>query len=286
MKTLILACSVIAALAVLAGGCVSHSGRPQSRSPAPVKSALMVQRNLVYTPPGWPQALAADVYMPRTPGVYPGVIMVHGGGWDARDRSDMESISEKLARRGYVVANIQYRLAPAFRYPAPLDDVRAATLWMRANAARFRLDPERVAGWGYSAGAHLVALAATANSSPAARFQAVVAGAAPTNLPRYPDSPIITKFIGTSYAAKPKTWSDASPITHVTAGTPPMFLYHGKWDRLVYAEDSVAMKERLQQAGVPVELYLVRGTGHITTFLADFGAEDAGIDFLDRQFRP
>lgn len=267
-------------------GCISHSGKPDGRSPQSVNTHFSVQKNVIYTPAGWSQPQTADVYIPSEPGVYPGVVVVHGGGWDGRDRSDMESISEKLAQHGYVVANMDYRLAPASLYPAQLDDVRAAVKWMRSNAARLKLDPQRVGGWGYSAGAHLVALAATFDGPAESQLQAVVAGGLPADFTHYPNSPIITKFIGATYAEKPKTWIEASPISHVSNNDPPMFLYHGKWDRLVYVEDSIAMNEALKNAKVPTELYLVSGGAHITTFLFGFGAESAGIEFLDRYLRP
>ena len=113
-----------------------------------------------------------------------------------------------------------------------------------------------------------------------------MAGGTPSDLRVYPVSPIITKFIGASYQQKESVWAQASPVTHISAATPPFFLYHGTWDRLVYVEDSIAMQRALQQAGVPVELDLLHGSGHITTFLFGFGAEAAGIDFLDRYLRP
>jgi acetyl esterase/lipase len=213
------------------------------------------------------------------------VVLVHGGGWDSRDRSDMAGVAEKLAARGYVVANIGYRLAPAHLHPAQLEDTRAAIRWLRANAARLRVNPERVGGWGYSAGGHLVALAATLDGPPESRLQAIVAGGTPSDLPHYPISPIITRFIGAPFAQAGDAWLAASPVTHVDAGDPPVFQYHGTWDRLVYVDDAHTFKAALDRAGVPNELYLVRGGGHITTFLLGFGAEAAAIAFLDRHLR-
>lgn len=166
-------------------------------------------------------------------------------------------------RRGYVVANIEYREASSYNYPAQLNDTRAGVKWLRANASRLNLDPQQIAGWGYSAGAHRVALAATFKEDADSRLQAVVSGGLPADLTHYPVSPIITKFIGAAYAEKPKTWIEASPVSHVSGDTPPMFLYHGEWDRLVYVEDSIAMKQALKRAHVPVELYLISGSGHI-----------------------
>lgn len=245
-----------------------------------------LERDVVYTPAGWPQAQKADLYRPGGAGPFPAVLVVHGGGWNARDRSDMDSVSRKLVRRGYVVANIDYRLAPQWLHPAQLDDLRAAIGWLHDHAAALRVDPQRIGGWGYSAGAHLVALAATVDSARAQRLRAVVAGGIPSDLPRYPQSPIITRFIGAPYMQAPARWIEASPLHHVSAQSPPMFLYHGGFDRLVHAGQSRAMKAALDRVGVDAELYVVPGSGHITTFLFGFGAEGAGLSFLDRHLRP
>lgn len=272
-------------LALVLCGCVSHVGAPRSRPAGVGPLAFTVERDVVYTAAGGPAPQRADVYRPVGSGPFPAVVVVHGGGWDRRDRSDMDGISEKLAGRGYVVANIDYRLAPAHRYPAALEDTQAAIRWMRANAARLHVNAERVGGWGYSAGGHLVALAGMLDEPADTRLQAVVAGGTPSDLPHYPVSPIITRFIGAPFAQARETWLAASPVTHVDAGDPPVFQYHGTWDKLVHVEDADTFKAALDRAGVANELYRVRGSGHIGTFLLGFGAEAAAIDFLDRQLR-
>lgn len=244
-----------------------------------------VKADIVYTPSNWPRQLMGDLYLPAGMRPNPAVVTVHGGGWDARDRSDMAPVARKLAARGYTVLNIEYRLAPDFVYPAQLDDLREAIRWLRRNATLLGIDPQRIAGWGYSAGGHLVTLAATERADADASLDAVVAGGTPANLPHYPHSPIITRFLGMPYAEDPRRWVDASPVTHVTATAPPMFLYHGTWDRLVDVDDTVGLHHALLTAGVPAELYLIHGAGHIATFLLGFGAEGAGIDFLDSMLR-
>lgn len=274
------------AAALLCAGCSVYSGPHDAARPAKsVSTEFTVRKDVTYTPRDWPQAQAADVYVPTGPGPFPGVVMVHGGGWDARDRSDMTPASKALARRGYVVANIDYRLVPAFRHPAQLEDVRAAAGWLRDHAAELHLDATRLAGWGYSAGAHLVALAATAHPEGASPFRAVVAGGCPCDLKRYPVSPIITPFIGRPMADDPQAWADASPIDNVSHDDPPVFLFHGTMDRLVDPREPVAMQEKLQAAGVPVELLQLRGRGHIAAFLFGGEARDRGIGFLDRYLR-
>lgn len=271
-------------LALALCGCASHDFSPPTLRnapvPPPMKADYTLTKAVTYTPAGWPQALPADLYQPAGTGPFPAVVVAHGGGWNGRDRGDMDGISKKLARRGFVVLNIEYRLAPRFLYPASLEDTQQAVRWLRSKAAGLKIDPQRIAGWGYSAGAHLVALAATAGAGSDAALQAVVAGGMPSDFPHYPVSPIISKYMGGTLAEKRESWIEASPARRVTKQTPPMFVYHGSWDRLVYPEDARTMKAALDAQGVPNELYIARGLGHIGTFLLGFGAEGAGIDFL------
>jgi len=265
--------------------CSSHEGGSRELQPPPMATAYTVHGPLVYTPPQWPQRLTADLYLPEGRGPFPGMVVVHGGSWHTRDRGDMAGVAALLASRGYVVANINYRRAPHHRYPAQVGDVRAAVRWLRRNATGFRMDPERVGGWGYSAGAHLVSLVAAAAGPPEERLQAAVAGGLPADLRRTPTHRSIIRFIGAAYAEAPQAWTDASPISHVSADDPPMFLYHGTRDSKVEVRNALDMKQALDRAGVPAELYLLHGGGHITTFLLGSGADDAAVNFLDRQLR-
>lgn len=283
--TAVAACVVVAAACLCA--CTSSSGRPPDAvQPPQLKTRFDRQKDVVYSPAGHPQTLSADLYVPNAPGLYAGVVVVHGGGWNGRDRSDMDSISKQLAERGYVVANIDYRLAPQFRHPAQVDDVRAAVTYLRMHAAELKLDPQRIGGWGYSAGAHLLTLAAT-DRPPAAVpiFDAVVAGGVPADFSRYPKSPVITELLGASLQEAPDLWKQASPITHVSADDPPMFLFYGSGDRIVESEESVELQRRLHAVGVPAERLEVKGLGHIATFLLSGEARKRGIDFLDRYLR-
>lgn len=265
------ACLLIASAIVL-NACAPL---PQAHAGA----GFRVERDVVYTPDDWPQALRGDLYLPLDAQTSPAVVMVHGGGWDARDRSDMDGLSEALAEQGYAVLNVDYRLAPAWRYPAAVDDVVQAARWLVAHAGAYGLDASSLGGWGYSAGVHLVALAAMRDDAP--KFAAVVAGGMPSDLPHYPHSPLITAFLGAAYPDAPALWHEASPMLQVGPDTPPMFLYHGTWDRLVSYEDSANMKQALDQVGTPSELRPVKGLGHIATFVLGWGARRDARTFLD-----
>lgn len=283
-------------LAASIGGCYSHL-RPE-QAPAPKGATYgpgRVIENLVYTPPNWPQPLAADLYLPRREGPVPVVLVVHGGGWSGRHRDDMDGISRKLNRHGFAAFNVSYRFAPEYNYPAQLHDLRQALAWLQNNASRFGLDRDRISTWGFSSGAHLAALVAsidhqTMNSAvddgelPAIR--AVVAGGIPSDLRKYNASPLVMGFMGGDNHEMPERYADASPAFHISSDDPPVFLYHGKFDFLVTEDQAVDYFVALRAAGVYAELYLHRWLGHSTLFLFGGSAEDKAIEFLERNNAP
>lgn len=268
--------------ALLLVGCVSHAGAPPQRLPVPPPVAVSAATVVYAAPEGVP--LKAEVLKPAGGGPFPAVLLVHGGGWVGGSPQDMAKLARKIAAQGFVTVNMAYRLAPAHRHPAQIDDVAAALAWMRSEGQALGIDPARIGVWGYSAGAHLAALAGT-RLPPAERPQAVVAGGIPADLTRYPKSPLIAQLMGTTLADDPEGWRDASPVFHVAPGAAPTFLYHGSWDLVVGAVNARLMAERLSAAGVPHERYLIRGYGHFAAFLWHRGAEDAALDFLRRHLQ-
>ena len=175
-----------------------------------------------------------------------------------------------------------------------MHDLQQATRWLRAHGTDLGLDAERIAGFGYSSGAHLVALLGmidadddldTQYGGPTTRLQAVVAGGTPADLREFEGSGLIQRFLDTTLAENPGRYAQASPITHVDADDPPTFLYHGGWDTLVPASQAQNMYARLQAAGVPAELYIVNGYGHITLFTINRSSITEAIDFLDGVLR-
>ncbi|WP_116810244.1 alpha/beta hydrolase [Steroidobacter cummioxidans] len=276
--------------ALLLTGCASHEGRPSNArigSVSPVD--VTVTRDFVYTPAGWPQELKADLYKPAGNGPFPAVVMIHGGGWEGRTRNDMNSISQRVAERGYVVLNMSYRFAPQWHFPAQLQDVQQAVLWLRAHASDLNVLKNRIGTWGYSAGAHLAALAGVTSPSDkwfveGSRVQAVVAGGTPVDIRYYKGGKLTNALTGVSYDENPGLWREASPLALVSSDDPPMFLYHGTFDFTVSDSNAHAMYEVLNANGIPAELYLMRGLEHMSTFFVDKPI-DNGIDFLDLYLR-
>ena len=220
-------------------------------------------------------SLRLDAWVPDGPGPFPAVILVHGGGWNAGDKSGgpqkgyMAPMQEPLARAGFAWFSINYRLSPKFHYPAPVEDVETAIRWVKAHAAEYHLDPARIALAGESAGGHLVALAgvrATAETRVAAvvTFYGIFDFEAETKRRGPKISSSFSGLFGrdTLDESTLKLMHDASPINFVKPGLMPFLLLHGTADQSVAYQQSVDMLARLQAAGVPSELISIKDGPH------------------------
>lgn len=222
--------------------------------------------------------LVADIYRPKMPVPTAAVLVIHGGGWSHRT-GDMSSICADLAKQGFLAFNTTYRLAPTSNYPKAVRDVEGALTYLRENAAKLNINPDRIYVWGYSAGGHLALLLGLQEQR---KVRGIVAGGTPVDLTKYPSSPMIQKFIGKSYDQAPALWAEASPINHIGAQSPPIFLYHGEGDKIVDIAHLKWMQGRLKQNGRPVETLSLNWHGHVTTYLFSQYAVDEGIRFLQK----
>lgn len=274
---------------LLATGCATTYSGGTAPGPLPEARAFSVDKDVVFTPPDWTQALKADIYRPQGAGPFPTVLVVHGGGWITGKREEMSRISRRLAEQGFVAVEIDYRLAPEFVFPSPLQDLQQAMRWIHANAAHYAMDDQRIGAWGYSAGAELVSLLGTLspgdpNFAEGTRVRAVVSGGTPADLRFAGDSTLVRKYIGHKIDDEPQLYRQASPVAFVSSDDPPMFLYHGGLDWVVGDVNARRMKDELDRVGVPAELLLVHGMGHIGVFTFGYG-EDEGVAFLRRRLR-
>ena len=200
-----------------------------------------------------------DLYLPPDSTVAaPLLVIVHGGSWQAGDRTELTTLAHYFARRGLAVAMPDYRLAPAHPYPAAHDDVLAAAAFLRARAAQLGLDGGRLAYLGRSAGAQLALTAAMASADDSAVRGAVSLygpldlrwGYANPGNPRVLDGrAVLRAYLGGSPAEVPRQYDAASPIAHVDRRTPPMLLIHGARDDLVSREHSMRFAARMEWAG-------------------------------------
>jgi acetyl esterase/lipase len=281
---------IFSSIFLLCGCSVTHLGKStQSEALEKDSTRFDVYRDISYIVRD-SGALNGDLYVPQGRNQNPAVILIHGGSWSGRSNADMESIATRLASSGFAVFNINYRLVPEFLFPAQIEDCQDAVRWMRDKSEQYRIDPTRIASFGYSAGGHLASLLGVlddseTDGSTSWKVQAVVAGATPHNLLMYPYSPAVTSLLGTTIAKDVNKFISASPIHHVSKDDAPFFIYHGTWDTLVDPNHSQEMKEALDNVGVENELYLVSGLGHIALFLFDDSTVENAIDFLNRHLR-
>ena len=241
--------------------------------------------------------LKADVYIPQGEGPFPGVVVVHGGAWYTGTRAQLAGVAQLLAQRGITAVAISYRLAPKHKFPAQIEDCKAAVRWMREKAATLKIDPKRVGGFGYSAGAQLVTLLGTTDESaglegianpqqaPSTRLQAVAAGGVPCDFRVIDlDARGLDFWLGGTRREVGDLYRLASPRAFVSGDDPPMFFFHGENDNLVPMISPEAMCTSLKEVGVPSELYVVPKIGHIFAAM-DRTALAKSVDFLVESLR-
>lgn len=268
--------SILVSAAALLNSCSSVSTAYPS-------SSFTTEKDVVYTPEKWPAPLVADFYKPESTTPTPAVLLVHGGGWNKEERrSDMTGIAKDLAKRGYLVMNTTYRLTPKWTFPAQKEDMDLAIRHLRENAKSYNLDPERIGTFGYSAGGHLSALAGL---DPKNRVKAIVAGGAPADLAFWPDGKLSGLLMGGPFKGREAVYREASPVSHVTRNSPPVFIYHGSKDTLVPVEHPKAFIDVLEKNNVEHEVYWVEGRSHILTHLFSANAVPQAIDFLDKHLK-
>lgn len=236
-------------------------------------SRAALQNDLEYGSVGG-VSLKLDAYVPNGAGPFPAVILVHGGGWNAGDKSGgpkkgyMVPMHAALEKAGFAWFEINYRLAPKHPYPACIEDVETAIRWVKAHAAQYHLDPKRIALSGESAGGHLVALAAV-RADESTRLAAIVPFYGRFDVmgdlkPGAPMTGNLTQLFATQVFDEraQKIMRDASPMFAVKSGLPPFLLVHGTVDQSVPYQQSVDLLQRLKAAGVPAELMTIKDGVH------------------------
>jgi acetyl esterase/lipase len=250
--------------------------------------------------------LLLDLYLPeKADGPAPLLVWVHGGGWQAGNKSQCLPARLGFPKRGWAVASVGYRLTGEAPHPAQIQDVKAAVRWLRANGEKHGLKTDRIGAWGSSAGGHLVALLGTsgdvkdfdvgAHLDRSSRVQAVCAYFPPTDLaafaatPGYeghakPTSPE-SKLIGGPVLENKDKAAHASPTTYVGADDPPFFIVHGDKDPTVPPDQSVRLHEALKKAGVASELRMLPGAGHGGPAFNETGLVETVAAFFDKALR-
>jgi acetyl esterase/lipase len=300
---------VIAGLLVMFGALASVAWAAQDDAesryahtpPVEYPGGVKGLRDVTYAEISGFRPLTLDLYLPsETASPKPLVVFVHGGAWrhrTARDGGtfrDFPSVLAAVAARGYVVASVNYRLLGEARFPAAVQDVAMSIRWLRANAAKYRIDPTRVIAWGSSAGGQIAALIGTGCDAPlllstpesgSACVQGVIdwygivdlasnaadlGTAGPTAQARE------SAYLGCEVAKCPaELVRSASALTYIDKHDPPFLIQHGAADTSVSHKQSQRLHDALREAGVSSELILYPGVDHGFAAVPGGGPNDA-----------
>jgi acetyl esterase/lipase len=236
-----------------------------------------LERNITYCVADGVE-LKMDIYTPADGSdSLPALLYVHGGAWQKGDKSAAQDqpFLQALVEAGYLVAAVNYRLAPEYQFPAMIEDVKSAVRYLRANAGELGIDADHIGAWGGSAGGHLVSLLGVTDGDEglegdggylgvSSRIQAVVDMFGPTDL-TVPfdgrDAKLRAAVFGTTDESA-DILRIASPVTYVTPDDPPFLILQGTEDTTVPPSQSQALYDLLQAAGVESTLVMVQNAGH------------------------
>lgn len=309
--------------AAMLGAVASHAATPAPRdfavADAPViedrfpvqpvvfPGGVKAYRDVAYQQlPGYiPQVV--DIYVPASKGPHPLVLYIHGGGWvgghtrHSGALANFPAVLAKLAAEGFTVASLEYRLSGEAKFPAQVQDAKAALRFLGDHAAQYKVDPTRVGIWGGSAGGHLTALTALSCHDTTLDPKAdkdVCATAAVTWYGVFDFGALVAarpggvddaavRLMGCTGACTPEQLAYASPVTYIDAKDPPFLLIHGDEDKVVPVIQSHLAETRLRAAGVPVETIYIPGVDHsfightpAETRAATLKATNATFDFF------
>jgi len=241
------------------------------------------------------RALTLDLFEPKdVKRPVPGLIFVHGGSWKGGSRKHYTYYCEHFASEGYVAATIDYRLSGEAPFPAAIQDVKCAIRWMRANAAKLHVDPDRIGLAGGSAGGHLVLLAAYSHTDDpelegnggypgvSSKVQAVVDLYGPVELRAGRRGSVYTFMGNKSTEEAPELYAKASPITHLTKDAPPTLILHGTVDELVPIGQSDKLAAKLTELGVPYAYDRLPGWHHAMDIVQEVNVRC--VWFMDQFF--
>jgi acetyl esterase/lipase len=214
-----------------------------------------------------------EIYVPKSGEKLPGILLIHGGGWKANQIESDRPLAERLASHGYVVVQVPYRLSTEAHYPAALHDCKAALRFVRAHAAEYKINGDKIGVIGGSAGGHLSGLmgmtggmknlegeGGSAGQSTQLSVCVVMAASmdlVKANEPKNNEGAIA--FLG-PITEKRDLYVEASPITHVSKTSPPTLFIEGEKDSLKIGRSE--MQEKLRAAGVPTDLVTLKDAPH------------------------
>ena len=225
-------------------------------------------------------SLCMDILMPQVNRLMPAVIFVTGGAFIASNRARFPQLRFCLAEAGFVVASINYRTLPNSHFPQPIEDVKSAIRFLKANARRFGVDANQIAVIGDSAGGYLTAFAAVTNGAKLFNVgdnleqSSKIVAAVDLYGVLDPNS-VIGGFIPSGLKIS------ANPIDYITKNSAPMLLMHGTADRIVSPKQTEILFQALIDAGVEAELYLIPNADHADDYWVQDPVFELIIDWIN-----
>lgn len=276
------AVSEFASLAGLAQG--------QAPPPNPARDAANVERDVVFGK-GGDVDLQCDIYKPpAASSKRMAILHFHGGGFAGGNKNTLAAGLQSMSALGYVNIAVQYRLSGVAKWPAQIEDVKAAIRWTRANASRLSIDAGRIGVAGYSAGGHLALFAAGTQNQPHYEGSGGNAGAG-TQVAACMAYYAVTgpaweefrKAFPLPEGSTEDAWKQVEPATHIKA-FPPTVLHHGLADTTVRPESSEEFLKVLRGANIPSELHEFAGVPHGFVGIPEFAESTARLNdfFLER----
>ncbi len=261
------------------------------------ESRVAIEENVLVDTIGG-RELRYDIYTPPgSPRNAPGVLLIHGGGWAQGEPAQLRGYGIFLGRMGYVCVSAAYRLSGEAKWPAQIHDTKAALRWMKANATKLGVDPDRIAVHGNSAGAHLALMMAATANMPAfegtgvhqgvdTSVRACIAIYPPVHIAPMPLQGMYLQLMGLQ--ATEEDCRNATPSAFARKDFAPTMLIHGTGDELVPWKESQRMYDALAKEGAPVELHLLEGLPHAFDANSAYSKAISGwIDlFLKRHMAP
>ncbi|HBL77379.1 MAG: hypothetical protein A2W90_21590 [Bacteroidetes bacterium GWF2_42_66] len=248
--------------------------------------------------------LHLDLFQPKTKGRYPALLLIHGGGWRSGNRTMQIPMAQQIAAKGYVTAAVEYRLSPEALYPAAIFDIKAAIRYLRANAKKFNIDPDRIAISGSSAGGQLAALIGMTGeverfegnegyNHVSAKVQAVIdmdgildfTDPAESGKDIDPAKPSAgASWFGATFRGAPEKWIEASPIQYADKNSPPILFINSSLPRFHAGRDSVI--SILNSHHIYTEVHTIADTPHPFWLFHPWFEPTVGymVAFLDKIF--
>jgi acetyl esterase/lipase len=285
--------------AILLDSCLRWDVQKDFRIPVP--EGVVWETGIEYANPD-DEHLQLNLARPaRGPGPFPAVLCIHGGGLCRGRRESCDKLCMNLAEKGYVAATVSYRLAPRYRFPAAVHDVKAAVRWLRANAREYAIDPDRIGATGASAGGYLAQFLGVTprvprfegnggNAEQSTAVACVVNVYGPSDFvsdweTSVDGKELLPKILGGGLETHRESYIQASPLTWVRPNAAPTLCIHGTADKYVAHEQSVWLVEKLRAAGVEATLLTLEGAGHGFKGADAEKAEAALLEFLDTHLR-